>query len=182
MNNAPTLQLKPSWLGQDHVAARVQLQRARDVRIPALQALALANVASFEDGWVFRKTIAKHLGCSVKTVQRGLNRGKKEGLCGIARAKPGEKPRGWKGQEPPWCGFSHRWMTARDAVGEAARAAIAWAKATALARAATAATTAVARRVLERKREQSAEQLEQRRALLRAQAAELVAAERESPD
>lgn len=182
MSNCAPLRLQPSFLGPDHVAARLQLGRALDAGITHARAQALANVASFVDGWVFRKTIAKFLRVSVKTVQRALNDGRSEGLCGVARGKKGERPRGWKGEEPPWCGFSHRWMIGREQVGEAAKALIAMAKASALVRGANAAAKAVARRVLERKRQLSDEQLEQRRALLRAQAAQLLAEERESPD
>lgn len=149
MNSAAAFQLKPTWIGGDHVAARVQAQRAREAGMSALQALALGNVASFDDGWVFRKTIAQHLGCSIKTVQRGLNRGKAEGLLGIARAKKGEIPKGRK--HPLNCGWSHRWMIARDMVGNAARAAIAWARAQAIARKQRAVARELERRTLQRR-------------------------------
>lgn len=150
----------------------------------ALQSLALGNVASFDDGWLFRNTIAEHIGCCVKTVQRALNRGKREGLLGIARAKKGEIPKGLK--YPLNCGWSHRWMIARDMVGQAAKAAIAWARAQALARSTRAAAASVERRELQRRKQKSTEELEQRRALLQEQARQLRAEEererRESPD
>ena len=151
MSNSAALQLRPSFIGPDHVAARVQLQRALDAGLTHARSQVLANIASFIDGWVFRPTLAKFLGLSVKTVQRAINDGRSEGICGVARGKKGERPRGWKGQEPPWCGFSHRWMIARDEVGEVARVAIAWAKASAITRAATAAAKAVTKKVLQRR-------------------------------
>lgn len=154
-NNTAALRVRPSFLGNDHVAARVQLGRALAAGISYARAQVLANIASFPDGWVFRKTIAEFLGISVKTVQRGINDGKGEGLTGVARSKEGEKPPGWKGKEAPWCGFSHRWMIARESVGEAAQAAIAWAKAQALVRAATAVARVVTKKVLQRREEKT---------------------------
>jgi RNase P protein component len=74
------------------------------------------------DPWIFQSSIARNLGCSVRTVQRWLATFRALGLLECWRAKPREIPPGLK--HPLWCGFSHRSMTAWHAAGAAFRAAV----------------------------------------------------------
>ena len=103
-----------------------------------MRALAVANVASFRDGWAFRKSIAAKIGGSVRTVARAFKQAREEGLMGIARAKAGERPTGADGKPlgalP--CGWSHRWTIGWGEAGKAVKVAIANARARFLARAA----------------------------------------------
>lgn len=70
------------------------------------RALALAQVASFKDGWIFRKNIARRVGCHVRTVARAFAEGRAKGLLKTYRSKKNEIPPGAKA--PFSCGFSHR--------------------------------------------------------------------------
>ncbi len=86
------------------------------------RAMSLGVIASYKQGWLFRTSIAKHLGIAVRTVQRGITEAKELGLLGTARAKKGEIPPGM--DEPVDCGWSHRWVIGWGQAYEAAKAAI----------------------------------------------------------
>lgn len=68
-----------------------------------------------KDAWLFQSTIARKLGCSVRTVQRWLHEFREIGLLRCFRGKKGEIPPGVKA--PISCGFSHRVLTAWHAAG-----------------------------------------------------------------
>lgn len=121
-----------AYPGSDWAAARFAEERARDAGMSSLRAKILGIIASFKDGWLFRKKLAELAKCSVRTAQRAITEGKLEGLLGVARAKQNEIPPGAKAPIP--CGWSHRWTIGRDLAGEAMRQAVAAAKAAALAR------------------------------------------------
>jgi hypothetical protein len=72
-----------------------------------LQAWIVAQIASFRDGWVFRKRLAVWARCSVRTVQRAITKARSLGLLGVARAKANEVPPG--ASHAFACGWSHRW-------------------------------------------------------------------------
>jgi hypothetical protein len=105
------LVLKPTYLGPDLPEARAAEQRAREAGLTVLRARIVAHIASFKDGWIFRRRLAKTEGCSVRTVQRAITQAREEGLIGVARAKQGEKPPGAAGTFA--CGWSHRWIIGR---------------------------------------------------------------------
>lgn len=107
-----------AYLGPDYRSAQLAYERARAAGMSELRARVVAHVASFKDGWVFRRRLAAAVRCSVRTVQRALSQAVELGLLGRARARRGETPPGAKG--PLSCGWSHRWMVARDLVGAAA--------------------------------------------------------------
>jgi hypothetical protein len=65
--------------------------------------------------WLFQSSMAKRLGCSVRTVQRWLARYRDAGLLQCFRSKKNETPPGAKG--PVSCGFSNRVLTAWRAAG-----------------------------------------------------------------
>ena len=81
------------------------------------RALAFGQIASFRDGWVFRSTIAKKIGASVRTVGRAIRQAKDLGLLGTARAKKTEIPPGL--DKPLPCGWSHRWIVGWGQAGKA---------------------------------------------------------------
>ncbi len=126
------LVLKPTYLGPDLPEARAAEQRAREAGLTVLRARIVAHIASFKDGWIFRRRLAKTEGCSVRTVQRAITQAREEGLLGVARAKQGEKPPGAAGTFA--CGWSHRWIIGRGRAAAAALAAVAAAKLAWLAR------------------------------------------------
>jgi hypothetical protein len=126
------LVLKPTYLGPDLPEARAAEQRAREAGLTVLRARIVAHIASFKDGWIFRRRLAKTEGCSVRTVQRAITQAREEGLIGVARAKQGEKPPGAAGTFA--CGWSHRWIIGRGRAAAAALAAVAAAKLAALVR------------------------------------------------
>ena len=128
------MMLAPVYLGPDHLEARAAEQRAQLAGLSALRAKVIGHIASFSDGWVFRKKLAELVRCSVRTVQRAITQGRDEGLIGVARAKPGEIPKGAK--QAFSCGWSHRWTVGKGKAYAQAMAAIAEAKAKALLRAA----------------------------------------------
>ena len=125
------------WIGPSHAEARAAFARAREAGFSGYGALVIGNIGSFKDGWAFRRTIAKHIGCCVRTVQRWITRGKEECLIGVARAKKGEIPHGVK--HPFDHGFSHRWTIGWGLAGEAVKRAVETAKGLRLVRMATAA-------------------------------------------
>lgn len=115
------------WLGPVHQEAKAAYARAREAGLTSLRALVVGSVASFKDCWAFRRKLAAHVGCSVRTVQRAITQARAEGLIGVARAKPGEKPPGYDGTVD--CGFSHRWTVGWGAAGRLVKERIAAAKA-----------------------------------------------------
>lgn len=94
------------WLGPNAAEALAAYTRARAAGMNAVRSLVIGCVASFRDAWAFRKTIAERVKCSVRTVQRALNQGRKLGLIQVWRAKKGEIPKGLSA--PMKCGWSHR--------------------------------------------------------------------------
>lgn len=73
-------------------------------------------VSHGKDPWLFQSSIAQAVGCAVRTVQRWLKRMRDEGLLQCFRNKKGEIPKGAK--KPVSCGWSHRVLTAWEAVGK----------------------------------------------------------------
>ena len=116
------------WLGPVHSEARAGFERARNAGLSPMRALVIGTVASFKECWMFRRNLAKHVGCSVRTVQRALTQAKAEGLLGTARAKKTEVPPNWQ-HGPVTCGWSHRWIIGWGKAGEAVGEAVAAAKA-----------------------------------------------------
>jgi DNA-binding Lrp family transcriptional regulator len=108
--------LWPGPFGQE--AARA-FHRATASGMNTLRSLVVGSVASFRDCWMFQREMARRLGCSVRTVQRGLRQARDLGLIECHRAKPNEKAPGLG--RVVECGWSHRW-------------AIGWGKATELAK------------------------------------------------
>lgn len=168
MSSSTAVLLAPAYLGPDHLEARFAEQRARQQGLSAYRAKVVGQIASFRDGWAFRRRIAELVGCSIRTVQRAITQAREEGLLGVARAKPNEVPPGAKA--PMSCGWSHRWVIGRGLAAAAALAAVAAAKAAALARKTVRAATRV-----RHSGSMTPEQLEERRQLLRRQAAQCVA-------
>jgi hypothetical protein len=119
LNAAATLSM---WLGGSPHEAVSGYQRARSSGLSPARALAFAQIASFRDGWVFRTTIAKRIGASVRTVGRAIRQAKDLGLLGTARAKPNEVPPGMS--KPLACGWSHRWIIGWGQAGKAVAAAV----------------------------------------------------------
>lgn len=128
------MSLASTWPGPAFVEARSAYERARSTGISAARALVLGCIASFKDGWLFRRNLAEHTGLSIRTVQRAITQGKEMGVLGVARAKKDEVPPG--AESPIPCGWSHRWTIGWGQAYAAAQAAIAE---TRLARAAKAA-------------------------------------------
>ena len=123
------------WVGPVAHEARAAFERARNAGLSSARALVIGNVASRKDCWAFRKTIAKKIGCSVRTVQRGLTQAKELGLIKTFRAKKGEVPPGRK--EPLKCGWSHRVVVGWGQAGEAVKQAVDAARARWIVKAAT---------------------------------------------
>lgn len=90
------------------------------------RALVVGQIASFRDCWQFRRSLARVVGASVRTVQRAISEAKSLGLIGVARAKKNEIPSGRKG--PLDCGWSHRWTIGWGKAGEAVGRAVAAAR------------------------------------------------------
>lgn len=97
-----------TWPGKWTAEARALYIRAREAGMSVARAVALGCIGSFRQAWIFRKSIAKHCGISVRTVQRAITQGKEFGLIGVARAKKDEIPPGL--DHPLPCGWSHRWV------------------------------------------------------------------------
>lgn len=72
-------------------------------------------VSHGKDPWIFQSSIAEAIGCTVRTVQRWLRRMRDEGLLQCFRAKKREIPKGR--DKPVSCGWSHRVLTAWEAIG-----------------------------------------------------------------
>jgi hypothetical protein len=111
------------WPGPKTIEARAAYERARNSGLSVARSVVIGCIASFQDGWIFRKTLAKHIGICVRTVQRAITQGKEEGLIGVGRAKQNEIPPG--ASEPFACGWSHRWTIGWGEAYEAAKAAVA---------------------------------------------------------
>lgn len=127
--------LLAAYVGPDHLEARYAEQRARESGLSALRAKVVGHIASFRDGWLFRKKLAERVKCSVRTVQRAITQARDEGLIKVARAKKNEIPKG--ADKPFTCGWSHRWWIGRGLAAAAAIAAITAAKVARLERKAT---------------------------------------------
>lgn len=115
------------WPGPYQSEARAAYQRAREAGLSPLRALAIGAVASFKDCWMFRRTLADKLKCSVRTIQRALTQGRSEGLIGVHRAKKTEVPPGCTA--PVSCGWSHRFTVGWGKAGQATKDAVDAAKA-----------------------------------------------------
>jgi DNA-binding Lrp family transcriptional regulator len=96
--------LWPGPYGQEAVRA---FRRAIEGGMTGLRSLVVGSVASFRDCWMFQRELAKRLGCSVRTVQRGLREARQLGLIECHRSKQHEKAPGLDKEVP--CGWSHRW-------------------------------------------------------------------------
>lgn len=138
-----------TWPGPAIAEARAAYERARTTGLSAARSLVVACIASFRDGWMFRRGLAEHTGLSVRTVQRAITQAKEEGLIGVARARTTEIPPGL--QRPLPCGWSHRWTIGWGQAFEAAKDAVARTK---VARVIKAAARAVAAPIV-RKTQQS---------------------------
>ena len=114
--------LAATWPGPFPTEARSAYQRCRESGMSSGRALVIGCIASFQQGWLFRRTLAGHTGLSVRTVQRGITQARILGLLGTARAKPNEVPPGRK--EPVRCGWSHRWIVGWGLAVEACKAAV----------------------------------------------------------
>jgi hypothetical protein len=92
------------------------------------RALVVGQIGSFQDCWQFRKSLARIVGTSVRTVQRAISEAKAKGLVGVARAKKGEIPpksgRNGEPGRPLPCGWSHRWTIGWGQAGAAVQRAI----------------------------------------------------------
>lgn len=120
------------WLGPDAAEARRVFGRGLEAGMTALRALILGQVASFRDCYAFRSTIARRVGCHIRTVARAFAQATELGMLGRARAKRDERtpgdPQSGGGRVIP-CGWSHRWIVGRGKQGQAADAAEAGARA-----------------------------------------------------
>lgn len=71
----------------------------------------LAVAASYgQKSWVFQGTVAKLVGCSLRTVQRAMNEAKTLGILYSRRSRQGETPPNGRG--PLKCGCAIRTFTA----------------------------------------------------------------------
>ncbi len=131
------------WLGRAyHDEARAAYARARAVGLTSLRALVIGSIASFKDCWAHRRQLARHIGCSVRTVQRAITQAKAEGLIGVAHCKVQkidgrnvfEQPPG--ADRPVTCGWSHRWTVGWGKAGAAVKQAVEAARARFIVRAA----------------------------------------------
>jgi hypothetical protein len=116
-----------TWVGTRHKAAEKAYRIAREDGFSPFRALVAGHVASFEDAWIPRKTLAAIIGCSVKTVQRGLNQLRELGRVKIWPAPPTEILKGRTKPLRLW--HSHRvyqWGVAvvRQAVAHVTKAVI----------------------------------------------------------
>lgn len=108
------------WPGRFGDEGNRAFNRAIESGMTSLRSLVIGCIGSFRDCWMFQRSIAKLLGCSVRTVQRALAEGRSLGLIECHRAKPREKaPEIGK---PLPCGWSHRWAVgwgrAKEAVAK----------------------------------------------------------------
>lgn len=125
------------WLGPFVHEAIAAFKRALDAGMSAKRAIVVGQIASFRDGWVSRRNLARGSACSVRTAQRGITEAKTRGMLRVVRFKPNEIPPGAKA--PITCGGSHRWTIGWGKAGEAIKLAINSERARVLTRAAAAA-------------------------------------------
>lgn len=144
--------LTPLWLGPFAAEALAAFHRGLEAGLTTSRALVVGQVASFQDCWTFRETIARRLGISARTVQRALTEAQDLGLIGKARSKPGEVPPGLTNEV--YCGWSHRWTIGWGQAAERAKAAIAQARMVRLAKRLLATAAAPKREVERRAAEQ----------------------------
>ena len=111
------------WPGPYPFEARQAYWRARNEGMSLARSMVVGSIASFKDAWIFRRKLARWIGCSVRTVQRAITEAKALGLVGVARAKQGEVPPGANTEIP--CGWSHRWTIGWGKAVEIAKAEIA---------------------------------------------------------
>ena len=110
------------WLGPVPSEARAAFGRAREHGLSPVRALVIGQIASFKEGWTFRRNLAAKVGCAIRTVARAIAQAKELGLLGTARAKKDEIPPGLK--EPLPCGWSHRWIFGWGKAGKAVEDAV----------------------------------------------------------
>jgi hypothetical protein len=121
------------WTGPEPWEGRAAYRRAREAGMSALRAFVIGEIATHRDCWKFRRSIAKIVGCCIRTVQRAITQAKELGLLRAHRAKKGEipprPPDHPRAGEPIDCGWSHRFTVGRGLAGrplavaiEAARA------------------------------------------------------------
>lgn len=111
------------------------------------RALVIGEIATYRDCWRFRKTIARVIGCCIRTVQRAITQAKELGLLGVHRAKKGEipprSPDDPNAGKPIECGWSHRFTVGRGLAGRALAVAIEAARAKWITRQVVRATSSV---------------------------------------
>jgi hypothetical protein len=94
----------------------------------ALRAFVIGEIATHRDCWKFRRSLAKIVGCCIRTVQRAITQAKELGLLGVHRAKKGEIPPRPadhpRAGQPVDCGWSHRFTVGRGLAGRALAVAI----------------------------------------------------------
>jgi Bacterial regulatory proteins, crp family len=111
------------WLGVAPAESNAAYQRAREAGMSPFGGLVVGNVAGFRDAWLSRRTIAAHIGCAIRTVQRHLTRARAEGLIKVWHAKAKtEIPPGCT--EPRPCGWSHRFTIGWGLAGEKVKQAV----------------------------------------------------------
>jgi hypothetical protein len=116
------------WTGKDQNEGRAAYHRAREAGMSITRSMVIGEIATYKDCWRFRRTIARTIGCCVRTVQRAFTQAKELGLIGVHRAKKGEIPP--RGEDDPNagkpidCGWSHRYIIGRGLAGPALHVAI----------------------------------------------------------
>jgi len=128
------------WLGGNSVEAVAAFRRARAAGMSLPRALVVGQIASFRDCWAFRRTLARVLGVSVRTVQRAISEAKSLGLVNVWRSKKNERAPEL-GKVLP-CGWSHKVAVGLGKAGRALEQAIDAARLRFVARAAVAVTVA----------------------------------------
>jgi hypothetical protein len=132
------------WMGKNQLEGTAAYKRARAAGMSALRAEVLGHIGSFKDCWAFRRKIAAHVCCSIRTVQRAITQGKMLGLLSVYRLKKNETPPGREG--PLTCSGSHRLTAGYGLAGEAAKRAVEENRLKWVARAATHAVRSAARK------------------------------------
>jgi hypothetical protein len=110
------------WAGYSQTEGLAAYLRAREAGLSMFRSLALGHVGSFEDGWIFRPSLAELVTCCVRTIGRALKDGREAGLVKCVRGGKKEIPPGIK--KPLKCGFSHRWTTGWGKGAEVVREAV----------------------------------------------------------
>jgi hypothetical protein len=99
------------WMGKDDAEANAMYELARTLGFTKNGAEALAHIASRKDCWAFARHIVERIGCSVRTFQRWVAKGKSLGLVHTYRGKKTEVPPG--ANAPIECGWCHRIVVGR---------------------------------------------------------------------